>query len=146
MMSLSRTSSIAILVLSLLVASIDTTAAFGVVVPSSSTRPAPSATRLNFFKGLGDAFKSDDSLGKAPDAGLKGGPKFNENVTVNGKSVPGAVAGQKLTAVANKVRVKIPVNCQAGDCGTCMVKLNGRKVKACQVGLPAGKANIETLQ
>lgn len=90
--------------------------------------------------------KSDDSLGKAPDAGLKGGPKFNENVTVNGKQVSGAVAGQKLTAVANKARVKIPVNCQAGDCGTCMVKLNGKKVKACQIGLPAGKAVIETLQ
>lgn len=48
---------------------------------------------------------------------------------MNGKSVPGAVAGQKLTAVANRVRVKIPVNCQKGDCGTCMVKLNGRQVK-----------------
>jgi ferredoxin len=136
MMSLSRTSAIAILVLSLLVATIDTTAAFGVVVPSS-TRSAATATRLNFF---GDAFKNDDSLGKAPDAGL-----YNDKVTVNGKPVPGAVAGQKLTAVANKVRVKIPVNCQAGDCGTCMVKLNGRKVKACQIGLPQGKAVIETI-
>ena len=145
MTSLSRTSAIAILVLSLLAASIDRTVAFGVVAPSSSTRPAVSATSLHFFKGLGDAFKSDDSLGKAPDAGLKGGPKFNEAVTVNGKQVPGAVAGQKLTAVANKVRVKIPVDCQSGDCGTCMVKLNGRKVKACQTGLPTGKANIETL-
>ena len=78
---------------------------------------------------LDNAFKNDDSLGKPQSAGLTNGPKFNEQVTVNGKQVPGAVAGQKLTAVANKVRVKIPVNCQQGDCGTCMVKLNGRKVK-----------------
>jgi ferredoxin len=72
---------------------------------------------------------SDDKLGKVKDAGLSSGPNYNENVTVDGKPVPGAVVGQKLTVVAAKVRVKIPVNCQAGDCGTCMVKLNGRKVK-----------------
>lgn len=74
-------------------------------------------------------YGSDDKLGKAKDAGLSSGPKYNENVSVNGKPVPGAVVGQKLTVVAGKVRVKIPVNCQAGDCGTCMVILNGRKVK-----------------
>jgi ferredoxin len=74
-------------------------------------------------------FSSDSSLGKAKDAGLSSGPNYNENVSVDGKPVPGAVVGQKLTVVAAKVRVKIPVNCQAGDCGTCMVKLNGRKVK-----------------
>jgi ferredoxin len=72
---------------------------------------------------------SDDKLGKVKDAGLSSGPNYNENVSVDGKQVPGAVVGQKLTVVAAKVRVKIPVNCQAGDCGTCMVKLNGRKVK-----------------
>lgn len=89
-----------------------------------------SSTRLyGLFGGFGDAFKNDQSLGKAENPGLKGGPKFNENVTVNGKEVKGAVAGQKLTVVANKVRVRIPVDCQSGDCGTCTVKLNGRKVK-----------------
>jgi ferredoxin len=87
------------------------------------------ATRLHLFGGLTDAFKNDASLGKQQNAGLKNGPKFNENVTVNGKPVQGAVAGQKLTAVAMKVRVKIPVNCQKGDCGTCNVNLNGIVVK-----------------
>jgi len=61
------------------------------------------------------------------------------------QAVKGAVVGQKLTVVAGRARVKIPVNCQKGDCGTCMVNFNGRKVKACQTMLPAGKTNIQTL-
>jgi ferredoxin len=90
------------------------------------------ATSLHMFGGLKDAFKNDDSLGTRPNEGLKGGPNYNEAVTVNGTPVKGAVVGQKLTVVASKVRVKIPVNCQKGDCGTCMVTLNGRKVKGAQ--------------
>lgn len=106
-----------------------TAEAFGVnPIPSPATKAIlnSSATRLY---GWADAFKNDSSLGKAPNAGLTNGPNYNENVTVNGKKVPGAVAGQKLTVAAGKVRVRIPVNCQKGDCGTCMVELNGRKVK-----------------
>jgi ferredoxin len=76
-----------------------------------------------------DAFKNDETLGARENAGLKNGPNYNEQVTVNGKSVTGAVVGQKLTQVAMKARVKIPVNCQKGDCGTCLVNFNGRKVK-----------------
>jgi aerobic-type carbon monoxide dehydrogenase small subunit (CoxS/CutS family) len=53
--------------------------------------------------------------------------------------------GQKLTVVAGRARVKIPVNCQKGDCGTCMVTMNGRKVKACQTSLGTGKCTIQTL-
>lgn len=75
-------------------------------------------TSLN---GFGDAFKgafsNDDDLGKRKDEGLAGGPDYNENVSVNGKKIPGAVVGQKLTIVAGRARVKIPVNCQKGDCG-----------------------------
>ena len=103
------------------------TSAFSVQPTTTGTRSE--ATRLYFFGGLKDAFKNDESLGPAQNAGLKNGPQYNENVTVNGKTVPGAVVGQKLTVVAGRVRVKIPVNCQKGDCGTCMVKVNGRKVK-----------------
>jgi hypothetical protein len=86
-----------------------------------TTTKTTSNTALYFFGGFKDAFKNDESLGKAKDPGLSGGPQYNEQVTVNGKAVPGAVAGQKLTAVANKVRVRIPVNCQKGDCGTWYV-------------------------
>ena len=102
------------------------------VLPRAKTFASP--TQLEgLFGGLQDAFKNDESLGKPQNAGLKNGPKFNENVTVNGKPVPGAVAGQKLTVVAGKVRVRIPVDCQNGECGTCRVKLNGRVVKGKQI-------------
>ena len=103
-------------------------------------------TSLNIFgDALKGAFSNDDSLGARKNEGLSGGPKYNENVSVNGKPVQGAVVGQKLTVVAGRARVKIPVNCQKGDCGTCMVSMNGRKVKACQTALGAGKCNIQTL-
>ena len=93
-------------------------------------RTTSTSTQLyGMFDGLSKAFANDESLGPAQNAGLKNGPNINENVTVNGKPVPGAVVGQKLTVVAGRVRVKIPVNCQKGDCGTCMVKVNGRKLK-----------------
>ena len=106
---------------------------FGVAPPPATRRCEPHATvpssLTQLRMGWADAFKNDSSLGKAPNAGLSNGPNFNDNVTVNGKPVPGAVVGQKLTVVAGKVRVKVPVNCQKGDCGTCVVNLNGRKVK-----------------
>lgn len=107
--------------------------------------PPRSTIAITRLPGWADAFKNDESLGKVQNAGLKNGPKYNEQVTVNGVAVQGAVVGQKLTVVAARARVKIPVNCQQGDCGTCMVNFNGRKVKACQVTLPAGKAAIKTL-
>ena len=107
-------------------------------------QPAAASHSSQLF-GLMDAFKNDETLGKPVNAGLTNGPKYNDQVTVNGIAAKNAVVGQKLTVVAGGVRVKIPVNCQKGDCGTCMVKLNGRKVKACQVTLPAGKAVITTL-
>ena len=102
-------------------------------------------TSLYFF---GDALKgafANDDLGERKNEGLSGGPNYNENVSVNGKAVQGAVVGQKLTVVAGRARVKIPVNCQKGDCGTCMVKANGRNVKACQTALGSGKTTIQTL-
>jgi ferredoxin len=119
----------------------------GVPSPLISIKTGPtSMTSLNIFgDALKGAFANDDSLGKRKDEGLSRGPDYNENVTVNGKKVQGAVVGQKLTVVAGRARVKIPVNCQKGDCGTCMVNLNGKKVKACQTPLPKGKASIQTL-
>lgn len=103
--------------------------AFSIVNSYNGNKGTIITTTSTSLYGWADAFKNDDSLGKAVDPGLKNGPNFNEQVTVNGKIVPGAVVGQKLTVVAGRVRVKIPVNCQKGDCGTCMVNLNGRKVK-----------------
>lgn len=106
------------------------TVAFSVQPKARSTSLSSTSTsQLGMFGGLKGAFANDESLDKPQNAGLKNGPQVNENVTVNGKAVPGAVVGQKLTTVAGRVRVKIPVNCQKGDCGTCMVKVNGRKLK-----------------
>lgn len=111
-----------------------------------SSSPRRTDTSLGIFgDALKGAFSNDDSLGKRKDEGLSGGPSYNENVFVNGKQVQGAVVGQKLTVVAGRARVKIPVNCQKGDCGTCMVKMNGRQVKACQTSLGSGKCQIQTL-
>mmetsp|Transcript_28600 Transcript_28600/g.42282 ORF Transcript_28600/g.42282 Transcript_28600/m.42282 type:complete len:136 (-) Transcript_28600:2495-2902(-) len=101
-------------------------------------------SKLHIFGGLGDAFKNDDSLGERKNDGLSGGPKYNEQVTINGKPIK-VVVGQAVKVAANSARVKIPYNCQQGDCGTCMIKMNGRKVKACQSKIPSGKCTIQTL-
>mmetsp|Transcript_25840 Transcript_25840/g.43952 ORF Transcript_25840/g.43952 Transcript_25840/m.43952 type:complete len:137 (-) Transcript_25840:1081-1491(-) len=120
---------------------VSVTAGFA-VVPQSKVRQS-TTTELNIFGNLGDAFKNDDTLGARENAGLKGGPKYNEAVTINGKPVK-AVVGQKVKVVANSARVRIPYNCEKGDCGTCMIKMNGRKVKACQMSIPSGKCAIIT--
>jgi hypothetical protein len=75
-----------------------------------SVSQTTSSTSLNIFgNAFKDAFGNDDKLGKAKNAGLSGGPDYNENVTVNGMPVKGAVVGQKLTVVAGRVRVKVSV-------------------------------------
>ena len=76
------------------------------VAPVNPSRQ--SSTSLNIFgDALKGAFSNDDTLGKAKSAGLSNGPDVNDQVTVNGKKVQGAVVGQKLTAVAMKARVKV---------------------------------------
>mmetsp|Transcript_24701 Transcript_24701/g.36810 ORF Transcript_24701/g.36810 Transcript_24701/m.36810 type:complete len:138 (-) Transcript_24701:213-626(-) len=117
------------------------TSGFGIATPRSHST---SSTSLNFFGGLKDAFSNDDSLGKAENAGLKGGPKQNEQVTINGKPVK-AIVGQRVSVVAASARVKISYNCKNGDCNTCAIKMNNRKVNACQMVIPANKCAIETL-
>ncbi len=114
-------------------------------VPATPQTTHTTSTSLNIFGGLKGAFSNDDSLGAAKNAGLSNGPKYNENVTVNGKAVPKAVVDQKISQVCASARVKVPYNCQNGDCGTCMVKINGRKSKACVSKVPSGKCDIETL-
>ena len=136
--------SFSVKILLLLAAAATSTVDSFVVVPRGNS-VHQSATGLN---GFGDAFKgafANEEMGKRKNEGLSGGPNYNDNVTVNGKAVQGAVVGQKITVVAGRARVKIPVNCQKGDCGTCMVSMNGRKVKACQTPLPSGKCTVKTL-
>ena len=108
----------------------------------SSTKT--STTSINNW--LKDAFSNDESLiGTAKNAGLSNGPKYNDQVSVNGKSIPNVVVDQKISQVCNAARVKVPYNCQNGECGTCTVKMNGKKVRACVSKVPAGKCAIQTL-
>mmetsp|Transcript_39691 Transcript_39691/g.95474 ORF Transcript_39691/g.95474 Transcript_39691/m.95474 type:complete len:147 (-) Transcript_39691:375-815(-) len=114
-------------------------------IPQSPSTQTSSTTSINIFGGLAGAFANDDSLGTAKNAGLSNGPKFNEQVTVNGKSVPKAVVDQKISQICASARVKVPYNCQNGECGTCTVKINGRKARACVSKVPSGKCAVETL-
>lgn len=102
------------------------------------------STALNIFGGLKNAFANDDSLGKAKNEGLTSGPRYNDKVSVNGKPVANVVVNQKISQVCNAARVKVPYNCQNGECGTCTVKMNGRKIRACVSVVPQGKCEIQT--
>jgi len=108
--------------------------------PHSNHRWTTTTSTLNM--GFMDAFKNED-LGKAVNPGLKGGPKSNDTVTINGKPAK-AVIGQKLSVVAAAARAPIKYDCRNGDCGTCIVTGNGRKVKACQAVVGTGRTTIET--
>ena len=120
---------------------LDETSSFALV---SSGKPSSTTSALHLFGGLKGAFSNDDSLGKREDAGIKGGAKFNDQVTFNGKPIR-AVPGQKVSQVAAAARVKITYSCKKGDCGTCEITMNGRMIKACQATIPAGKCDMRTL-
>jgi len=85
-------------------------------VPANSSHAnlSPTATQLGIF---GKAFANED-LGPKKNAGLKKDPKAAD-VTVNGKPVPKAVAGQGVRQVMNAARVKMTYSCAKGNCGTC---------------------------
>lgn len=65
-------------------------------------------------------------------------------INSNGKPVKNAVVDQKISQVCAAARVKVSYNCQNGECGTCEMKVNGRKVRACVGKVPAGKCAITT--
>ena len=46
----------------------------------------PVQTSSTSINGFMDAFKNDDSLGAVQNAGLSGGPRYNDQFTVNGKA------------------------------------------------------------
>merc|ERR1712194_396417 len=114
--------------------------------PSTAHGPhtiSRTSTSLNFFGGLKGAFANEENDGPQ-NAGLSNGPRYDDQVTVNGKKVPKAVVDQKISLVCNAARVKVPYNCNNGDCGTCTVRINGRPVRACVSKVPAGKCSIKT--
>ena len=64
-------------------------------------------------------------------------------ITINGKPIK-AKTGEKVSAVANRAKVKITYSCRKGDCGTCELMMNGMIVKACQAKILAGKCDMRT--
>ena len=76
------------------------------VTSSAFVGPRRVVQGTSTLHGWMDAFKNDESLGKPQNAGLTNGPKYNENVTINGKPVK-AVVGQKVSDVAAAARAKI---------------------------------------
>jgi len=71
-------------------------------------------------------------------------PTKNDEVTVDGQSVEGAIVGQKMRVVASRVRARIRYNCGTGECGTCAIKINGEDARACIATVPTGRCEIET--
>jgi ferredoxin len=117
-----------------------------VIGPINYQQPSTAASTTSINNWLKNAFSNDESLiGTAKSAGLSNGPKYNDQVSVNGKAIPNVVVDQKISQVCNAARVKVPYNCQNGECGTCTVKMNGKKVRACVSKVPAGKCAIQTL-
>mmetsp|Transcript_65838 Transcript_65838/g.77359 ORF Transcript_65838/g.77359 Transcript_65838/m.77359 type:complete len:144 (+) Transcript_65838:69-500(+) len=99
---------------------------------------------MNFFqKVFEDAFKNED-LAKPQNAGLKNGPKKNDEITIDGQLVEGAIVGQKVRIVASKARVRINYGCGTGECGACAIKMNGEDARACNAIIPTGRCEIET--
>lgn len=56
-----------------------------------------------------------------------------------------AVVGQNLRDVAAAARIPIKYNCKKGECGTCTVTLNGRKIKTCVSIVPRGERKNECI-
>lgn len=54
-----------------------------------------------------------------------------------------AAAGQPLKDVALAAKIPIKYNCKKGECGTCEVDLNGKKVRTCVGIVPRGARKNE---
>jgi len=109
--------------------------------PDTST----SSTSLNGFfdAAMKNAFGNEE-LGAKQNAGISGAGPMASAVTINGKKIQG-IANQKVSIVAQAARVKINYSCNAGSCGTCRIKMNGKEVRACQAKVTPKKCDIRTL-
>jgi len=73
---------------------------------------------------------------------VQGPPTVSITFMPAGKQVT-AVAGQSLKDVAQAARIPIKYNCKKGECGTCEVVLNGKKVRTCVGIVPRGARKNE---
>jgi len=128
----------------------------GVTVPQSAAFMTTSAPRLSssircpdtslhgfFDAAMKNAFGNEE-LGAKQNAGISGAGPMASAVTINGKKIQG-IANQKVSVVAQAARVKINYSCNAGSCGTCRIKMNGKEVRACQAKVTPKKCDIRTL-
>jgi aerobic carbon-monoxide dehydrogenase small subunit len=72
------------------------------------------------------------------------------SMTVNGKSVSGAVEGRTLLVQFLREQLQLTgthVGCDTSQCGCCTVHLNGKGVKSCTVlALACEGANVVTIE
>eukprot|EP00640_Fibrocapsa_japonica_P005680 CAMPEP_0113942860 /NCGR_PEP_ID=MMETSP1339-20121228/13172_1 /TAXON_ID=94617 /ORGANISM="Fibrocapsa japonica" /LENGTH=104 /DNA_ID=CAMNT_0000947521 /DNA_START=206 /DNA_END=520 /DNA_ORIENTATION=- /assembly_acc=CAM_ASM_000762 len=97
---------------------------------------------MGLFDALKKGFENDSSLSKqSANPGLSKAPE-PVNVCFNGEKTMQAIPGTSLKEVCRTARVKVVYDCNVGDCKTCTITCNGRKVKACQETLPKSKGTI----
>jgi aerobic-type carbon monoxide dehydrogenase small subunit (CoxS/CutS family) len=87
----------------------------------------------DFFK---NALANDDTLPPAQDPGLTTAKEPVEVRFLPANKTVKAYLGQNIGMIAKSARVEIRYKCREGDCGTCTIKFDGKKVKACVSSLP----------
>ena len=85
--------------------------------------------------GLFDNAFKNETFTKPPAGGGLSKPLKTVKATYNGKSID-AVVGGKLRNVEQGMRIGQKYSCTEGDCGTCELLMNGRKVRPCVAKVP----------
>jgi ferredoxin len=102
---------------------------------------------MGFADMLKNALANDPTLPPAQDPGLTSSRESVKVLFLPANRTVKAYLGQNIGMIAQTARVEIRYKCREGDCGTCTVKFNGRKVKACVSSLPAvSKEKIFTVE
>merc|ERR1740117_2865226 len=101
------------------------------IAASKSKVRCPDTSLNGFFDAAMKGAFGNEELGAKQNAGISGAGPMASAVTINGKKIQG-IANQKVSIVAQAARVKINYSCNAGLCGTCRIKMNGKEVRACQ--------------
>jgi len=112
--------------------------------PVSCPLRCPDTSLNGFFDAAMKNAFGNEELGAKQNAGISGAGPMASAVTINGKKIQG-IANQKVSIVAQAARVKINYSCNAGSCGTCRIKMNGKEVRACQAKVTPKKCDIRTL-
>ncbi|GAB5032498.1 (2fe-2s)-binding protein [Nannochloropsis oceanica] len=99
--------------------------------------------QMGFFDSIKKGFENEAQVQPAPNAGLKNGPPIVTITFLPANKKVQAVAGQNLKDVALAAKIPIKYNCKKGECGTCEIDLNGKKVRTCVGIVPRGARKNE---